>query len=288
MPKWHKERIVNIVNRYAKEDLAGKPIWEETEQERKAHPGAFVDNNGIHVDSLLLDVLGPEDDAYLAFIIEHELGHLRCGHLLRKPSATDEIEASADAANALKRAGVLQPEHIDKLAVGWGGDALTKKPSLLMDELKFRVKIVLVPWELVFKAYHFRGDRIWINISQGENYTLNYLIQHPEIVAPNLSLGGIEVYLGKGLRPDMILLSVDGDYYVVEVKDAYTRNNLGTITNQVRRYARALERHLKKEGIAARRIVPVVCAIEYPDKKGYLLKKSFSYEQIEAFRKVDS
>ena len=288
LPKWHKDRIAKVVRYYAKEELAGKPIWEETERERKALPGAFVDGQGLHVDSLLLDVLGPEDDDYLAFIIEHELGHFRLGHLLKtKRTREDEIEASADAANALKRAGVLSSERIDSLAMSWGGDALTKKPSLLIDELKFRVKIVLLPWVRVFKTYHYRSDRLWINISQGENYVLNYLIQHPAVVAPGLSLGGVEVYLGEGMRANMILLSADRDYFVVEAKNAYVRSKLGTVASQVRRYARALVMHLEKEGIATRRVIPVVCAIEYGNKTGYLLKESFSREQIEGFLNQD-
>jgi predicted SprT family Zn-dependent metalloprotease len=287
---WLKEQIVTSVLKFAQEDLRGKEFWAETQNERRAYPAAYVDGDGIHVDPLLVELLSPSESDYLAFIIEHELAHFRLGHVgkpvMKESRKSEELSASADAMNALRRAQAVPDSRIEELSDRWISDWRHPQASRLRNELLRRVKQVELAWPEVFRDYYYKRGVLWLNVSQGENCALNYLLSHAERIAPELELGGIEVYLKKGMRVDLLFLSKEKDYYVVEVKDVYSEKTLDNGAKQVKRYARALLARLVKQKIEHRAIIPVVATIAYPNKRGYLLKQEFSQKQISDFLKL--
>jgi len=279
-------RIADAVKEYAKDDISGMAFWEQSEQERTHFRGASVNVDGVSIDPWLLDA---SQDDYLAFIVEHELAHLRLKHFIRphkrQTSLEQEVDASAYAMNMLKNSGRLSESAIQELGNRWGKDLLNPNNSPLLLGLKHHVRVVMLRWSEVFRDYHLRKNHIWLNLTQGEYYTANYLASRGDIIAPDLRRLGFEVYLGEHMRVDLVFVSSENDFYLVEAKDAFTQRNVKNGAIQVKRYARALRLRFQREDTRYRKIVPVVAAIHYPNTTGYTIKREFTKKQIQSFLK---
>jgi hypothetical protein len=149
-------------------------------------------------------------------------------------------------------------------------------------------KLIEIEWQQALREYHIKQNRIWLNMTQGEGYAMNYLLSHPDSIEPGLTLAGVEVYLRKGARADLVFLKGE-DYYVVEAEESTRNWKVKEGRRQAVRYAKALEAHLRRNRIKFGRVVPIVAAIRYDDKPGggYYVKQSFSSEQIKSILGVD-
>src|SRR5579862_7554670 len=103
-------RIVEVVRKFAGDDLNDAALWMENEEEQVQFPGAYVNGMGIHFDSRLLKTLDASNDDYLAFIVLHEISHLVHAEFGGKENLDDldqEVRASVDARNGLVEHGVV-------------------------------------------------------------------------------------------------------------------------------------------------------------------------------------